>query len=540
MTSSPDSTTDSTAPWQAVSQPLKWLCLTAIAIGLFFRATHLDRKFYWGDEVRTSMRVSGYTETQVVETSYTGEVLSLAHLHRYHVPQPDRPFSDTVAALAHHPEHPPLFYLLARVWVSFWTRWFDSAVAVTRSLAMVFSVLTIPVCFCFARELFGSPRTAWISTALVAVSPLHVLYAHEARQYSLWGLTALLASWMLLRSLRSPTMRHWGLYSLSLMLGLYSHLFFVFVVAAHGIYVLAQPEFYGKQHRRAPFRGYVVANALAWVAFSPWIWIIVSKLGRTSEAIEEAERGVDFDFLLSRWFRNLNRIFVNGDLNDFNLLLVAFVLYALYVLVRCTPRSVWLLLLGLIASNSVVLMATDVLSGSVRSAGLRYLFVAYTGIQLSVAYFFSRQFAPPNKPQTRWTRVWQGLFLILLTAGIGGGVVNHLSEVTWNKSDDKARFYIPAAALVNAAENPRLLTEADPVQVLTFSYRFKPEVQVQLLRGDRLPDLSRERVGDRTLFLFSPSPRLMQHVASYPGVELEQVRNRKDRLQLWQVRREGG
>lgn len=511
-----------------MAQPFKLLCVVAIVIGLFFRITNLDNKFYWGDEVRTSMRVSGYTEEQVLETSYTGEVLSFARVRQYHFPQGDRTVSDTVSALAHHPEHPPLFYFLLRFWVPFWMQWFDNSVAVTRSLAMVFSVLTVPAVFFLCRELFQSPRVAWIATTLVAVSPLHILYAHEARQYSLWVLTTVLSSGMLLRSLRLQSLTNWGIYVVSLAAGLYSHLFFVFVCTAHFIYVFAQADF----RKTSVIVKYLIANAIAGLAFSPWIWIIFSKTGRTSEAIEEAERNVDFSFLLFRWFRNLNRTFFNADLGDFNFILVGLVLYALYFLIKNTNSKIWLLILGLIGTNATVLMLTDILFGTVRSAGLRYLFIAYTGIQIAVAYLFAEKL---KFPHVKSTQAWRVVLALFISVGIGAGVVNHINEVTWNKSDDKARFYIPAADILNTANNPRLISSADPVQVLTFSYRVKPETQFQFVRENTPIDLNLENWRDRTLFLFNPSETLKQQLNSLPNTRLELVRNRKDELKLWQV-----
>lgn len=41
--------------------------------------------------------------------------------------------------------------------------------------------------------------------ALIAVSPFHVLYAQEAREYSLWTVTILLSSAALLRAMRVKT-----------------------------------------------------------------------------------------------------------------------------------------------------------------------------------------------------------------------------------------------------------------------------------------------------------------------------------------------
>jgi uncharacterized membrane protein len=77
----------------------------------------------------------------------------------------------------------------------------------------------------------------WIAVLLVASSPFHVLYAQEAREYSLWTVTILLSSALLLRSIRRKTKSSWATYALGLAVGLYTFPFTVFVMLGHGIYV---------------------------------------------------------------------------------------------------------------------------------------------------------------------------------------------------------------------------------------------------------------------------------------------------------------
>src|SRR5207248_4961479 len=96
-----------------------------------------------------------------------------------------------------------------------------------------------PGLYWLCRELFGCSRTAWMAVALLAVSPFHVLYAQEAREYSLWTVAILLSSAALLRAARLQTRRTWWAYAASVALGLYSHTLFVLVAGAHGAYMAA-------------------------------------------------------------------------------------------------------------------------------------------------------------------------------------------------------------------------------------------------------------------------------------------------------------
>ncbi|NJP21290.1 MAG: phospholipid carrier-dependent glycosyltransferase [Hydrococcus sp. CRU_1_1] len=101
----------------------------------------------------------------------------------------DRNLGDTLKIIAED-VHPPLYYLMTR----FWVQWFGNSVAVIRSLAAIFSILTLPLMYWLCLELFKSPLTGWVATALMPVSPFHVLYAQESRQYSFLTLVIVFAS----------------------------------------------------------------------------------------------------------------------------------------------------------------------------------------------------------------------------------------------------------------------------------------------------------------------------------------------------------
>ena len=113
--------------------PQKWLIfLTAIVlvIGIFFRFANLDRKFYWIDETYTSLRVSGYTEAEIIKQISYQKITSPSDLQKYQQINSEKTLSDTLNSLAaEDPQHPPLYYVLAR----YWAQWFGSSVSAMRS-----------------------------------------------------------------------------------------------------------------------------------------------------------------------------------------------------------------------------------------------------------------------------------------------------------------------------------------------------------------------------------------------------------------------
>ncbi|HAX74983.1 MAG TPA: hypothetical protein DCY88_03895, partial [Cyanobacteria bacterium UBA11372] len=90
------------------SSSLKLLTIVILVIGIFFRFLNLDTKVYWPDETFTSMRIAGYTEKEVIETIYQGQVIRLEDLQKYQRLNSEKGIGDTIKGLAiEEPQHTP-------------------------------------------------------------------------------------------------------------------------------------------------------------------------------------------------------------------------------------------------------------------------------------------------------------------------------------------------------------------------------------------------------------------------------------------------
>ena len=72
---------------QKVKQFVKFSAIILLVIGIVFRFLNLDGKVYWGDETYTSLRIYGYTETEMIQDIFDGEVISVEDLQNYQQPQ---------------------------------------------------------------------------------------------------------------------------------------------------------------------------------------------------------------------------------------------------------------------------------------------------------------------------------------------------------------------------------------------------------------------------------------------------------------------
>lgn len=255
--------------WMISSARWRFLIAVLLVLGIFFRFVNLDRKIYWFDETYTSLRVSGYTEQEVIGQVFDGSIISVEDLLKYQHTNPEKNLANTIESLAKEDaQHGPVYYIIVRLWV----QWFGNSPAVTRSLSAFISLLVFPCIYWLCLELFESPIVGWTAVALIAVSPFHVLYAQEAREYSLWTVTILLSSAALLRAMRLKTKASWRTYAAILALSLYTFLFTGLVALGHGIYVALTERFRLTKISIA----YLLSSLAGLLAFLPWLLVVIN------------------------------------------------------------------------------------------------------------------------------------------------------------------------------------------------------------------------------------------------------------------------
>ncbi len=286
---------------------LRFPIITLLLIGVFFRFVNLDKSVFWYDEAFTYLRISGYTETEVVQQFADGHEISVKDLQKYQRANPEKGVTDTVKSLAvEEPQLSPLYYVMA----SFWMHWFGNSLAVTRSLPAIISLLAFPCIYWLCLELFASPLTGWMAVTLIAVSPFDLLFAQVARQYSLWTVTILLSSAAILRAIRLNTRLTWGIYAATVVMGLYSHLAFGLVAIGHGIYVIIIDKF----RLSKTLIAYLLASLVGLLAFAPWLLVVINNSKHIYKAVGKTE-SESFWYLVREWAVNTSSIFIDINFN---------------------------------------------------------------------------------------------------------------------------------------------------------------------------------------------------------------------------------
>ncbi|MBI5876344.1 MAG: glycosyltransferase family 39 protein [Chloroflexi bacterium] len=177
------------------------LALAGIVLAAFaLRVYHLDAMSFWSDEGISVLRAQ----------------------------------LDIPALLANLPaEHVPLYFVSLHYWMGVAGEG-DFAV---RFFSLWFSVLAVPLAYRLGLAATGQRAVAWLAALLLAVNPLQIWYAQEARMYSLLVALVAGAAWALLAAVASRrSRRSWIAFALLMAAGLYTHFFAALALAALGLW----------------------------------------------------------------------------------------------------------------------------------------------------------------------------------------------------------------------------------------------------------------------------------------------------------------
>ncbi|WP_445630004.1 glycosyltransferase family 39 protein [Nostoc sp. DSM 114167] len=521
---------------QLAPNRLRFLIVVLLMVGIFFRFFNLDRKVYWHDETFTSLRISGYTSNEAKQQIFNGRIINKESFAKFQNPNMEKGLRDTIISLeVDDPQHPPLYYILARLWVGI----FGNSVTVIRSLSAFISLLIFPSIYWLCRELFKS--SVWVSEvaiALMAISPIHLVYAQEAREYILWIVTVLLCSASLLRALRLESqggvlrILNWGMYAITLVLSLYTFLFSGFVIVAHGIYVIATAKFRFTRTVKA----YLLASLAGFLAFTPWIQVVIVNLLQLKSSTAWTKRHLPLDDLIKSWLLQLNRIFIDLDLgfeNPFTYVITPFFLvlfgYSIYFICRKTNYKIWLFIITLIMVPALPLMLPDLLFGGIRSLAERYLLISYLGIQLSVTYLLATQLH--NKSLVR-RRIWQIIMGLVIIGGLVSYGVSSQADTWWSKVISSGNPQV--AKIINQTNHPLLISNDSGINygnVFSLSYLLQPKVQYQLVKGRSIPNIPD---GFTDIFLLNPSDTWRQQIETNYNYKTFVVYGDKNYL-VWKI-----
>ena len=244
------------------SNDKKWLIILAIVCACFiaFRFWHLTDSCLWFDEI-------------------------------FSINAAEMDFQNLFWFVAQDLIHPPLFYVLLKVWVSiggeslFWLR----------SFPVFFSIITIiPIVF-LCRELKLNYSVISFALLFLAINGCLIKYAQEVRMYSLLLCFALFSMWLFTRFLQLGK-NIWILTAVNILL-IYTHYFGWLVVLSEITAIIIL--------QRIKIRQTLIMFGILLLSFVPWILAIWkatqinSNLGQNIGWIERPNLGKLLSFLFN-------------------------------------------------------------------------------------------------------------------------------------------------------------------------------------------------------------------------------------------------
>lgn len=528
------------------TQPSRQICfllILVVSLGVTFRFAYLGKKVYWFDEAMTSLRISGnsYDDAPIV---FNNTIRTAGDLIAYQdVDSSNKSLLEVLRVLAKRPEHAPLYYLMAR----FWAQLFGSTPAAMRTLPALISLLAIPGMFFLCRELFRDlPLTSWIATGLIAVSPLQLLYAQEAREYSLWFVATLFSTGAFTRAIRLRNRSSWLIYAFSFAVGLVSHVLFILVGAAHICSL-----FFIERFKLTPLiKKHLLSIGVGIVLVLPWSLFLATNLHRIQDRVGWSRSAIAFPELAKHWILNFGKNF--WDLNFrggenfsplayLNFALMLLLVFSIIALIKYADRKSRLIILSLMGCTTLPFFIPDILIGGVRSISPRYFLPAYLTIHLCLVYFLSLYAVSKEALKRKLSRL---ILSMLLIGGIASCFLISRADTWWHR---EFSYYNKEVAQIIQSSTAPLVIAADFWlnfgEVLSLSHFLSPDTHLLLLHNphtdsdnpqDCCPQLTESLARKfEVFFVFKPS-QFFREILFSQGYELEEIHPQGN---LWRIRK---
>lgn len=164
-------------------------------------------------------------------------------------------------------EHPPLFYILERCFLTVFNSGNDPEF-IGRILPALFGVLSVWAVYLLGKEILNS-SLGLIAAAITCVNYFNLLYSQEIRDYILVFLTTTLSYVYFIRLIRSRRPRDLWLYTLFAAMTTYSHYYGIFIVVSQ--FFLVAILIVVDKDRIAYLKNFAISGVVIALLYIPWV-----------------------------------------------------------------------------------------------------------------------------------------------------------------------------------------------------------------------------------------------------------------------------
>lgn len=498
--------------------PVRFALLLFITLNILYFLYTAYFQYVWHDEAVVLLHLSGHSIDELTAVLFDGRIKSIGELRQFQGVNVDRGFPDTLSSLYSSPNYDlPLYYSL--LWIV--ARIFGDSALVLRGFSVAIWFGFLWAVYRLSDQLFKSQKIALLTAFLVFLSPRFTGYALGMWEYGLYAFISALSIFLFLKALESPKdfkTKNWLFYSLSTIAGLYTHVFFIFVVLFHTLYLAINGKTFSesaKKYSRWSWLG-------SFLIYSLWL----SRLWYGRVGVFSWTKGrVTWEEFLDRWIATLAGFFPNIRFLSLNLsiferyALVALIIFSLIYLARKTDKKLSSFVFLLSGIPFLGLLVIDIVLDFRYTVVGRFYLPTFIGIALAIAFLLSEGL--------RYYKKITSIALILLTVF---GLIARIPD-----RPEGTRFLgygsnIPNAyPIINRSQKPLVIAEnwLDGLPLIQVTdakteYLFwKPSIELSL------PTL-KTRFSD--IFLVAPSEKLEREIER-SNAQLEPTEN----TALWRV-----
>lgn len=172
--------------------------------------------------------------------------------------------------------HPPFYYLLLRCWAQI----FGNSEIALRGFSAILGIGVVVLTYFFIKKLFNK-NIATIAGFFTGIGPFLIRYSQEARMWELVALFITASSFFLIKALEQLENKEikkqifwWILYSISLILAVYTQYFSLLILPVHWLYVLLRKKVFSF--------GWWLSNISIIIIFFFWLPILLAQTSRIS------------------------------------------------------------------------------------------------------------------------------------------------------------------------------------------------------------------------------------------------------------------
>lgn len=274
--------------------------------------------------------------------------------------------------------HVPLYHTL----LHYWQILFGNDIYTARMMSLVFFVSLIPAVFILTTYIYNR-SVGLFAALLVAISPFLNWYGSEARMYSLLALLTVIHYYVFLKIYREGKSWHWVAFTVTAILGIYTHYFFAFVLLTEVVFYFIHRKEFASQKA---FRKFLLAGAFVIASIAPWLYY-VRQLGTASNTQPNLGEPTSIDL-----FNTYSQFIFGFQVDSLNTIIVSLwpiiVLLAFFGLQRnkkITKETIFFVL-----AATIPVIAAFAISITVRPFyQSRYLIVSLPALLIFISWFVS-------------------------------------------------------------------------------------------------------------------------------------------------------